>query len=81
VEYATSYGLKVTGSVVAGPKAGDVLDGVRQEIPDAESVADAVRKAESYRGMFVGVCEVYSRQYVKRKGFVVVDGLALVDVG
>lgn len=65
--YAILFGLRVTGHITAGPKAGQSLAGAEMILPDAQSAEEAIAKAESYRGMFNGACEVYSQQWQEHK--------------
>jgi hypothetical protein len=79
VIYSTVYGFDLTGEIISGPRQGTKLENQRQENMDVDSLESAIRKAESYRGKFVGTVSIYSRQYSdKLRGFIVTENLAVV---
>lgn len=79
MDYSVTFWLRATGDVISGPKTGDILMGAQMAALDAKTVADAVAKAESYRGMFVGRIEIYSEQWYDRNPNITGEGVEFIQ--
>lgn len=67
MEYSISYGLKLTGRIIAGKLIGREYSGQHHDLVVQQSIESAVSYANEHGDVFVGTVEVYSRQWFDRK--------------
>lgn len=70
MDYCTAYFLIVTGRIISGPKAGTVLEKVRQDMAHLTTLEKVRAKCAEYRKLVSSdtSIEVYGKRYNNHSG-------------